>query len=92
MGEKRVLIIDDEVLVRRAMADYLIECGYQTAAASDGIEGLALAQAGAFDIVLVDLRMPKMDGLDLITAMNAKWPELPLVVVSGAGLLSHLSS
>ncbi|MBN1890458.1 MAG: response regulator [Thermoflexales bacterium] len=87
MDEKHILIIDDERLVRRAMADYLAECGYQTAAAPDGMEGLALIRAKAFDAVLVDLRMPGMDGLDLIAAMSIEQPELPLVVVSGAGLL-----
>lgn len=90
MDKKRILIVDDEALVRRAMADYLIEGGYQTATASDGIEGLSRARAEAFDVILVDLRMPRLDGLDLIAAISVEQPELPLVVVSGVGLLGDV--
>ena len=58
MSEKRrVLIVDDERLIRRAMADYLEDCGYETAVATDGADGLERARAEQFDIVLVDLRM-----------------------------------
>jgi signal transduction histidine kinase len=87
MDEKRILIIDDEAMVRRTMADYLAECGHQTTTAADGIEGLARVRAESFDVVLIDLRMPEMDGLDLIATLSAEQPGLPLVVVSGTGLL-----
>ena len=88
METARILIIDDEPLIRRAMADYLAECGYKTSTAADGAEGLARARAEQFDIVLVDLRMPRVDGLEVITTLHAEQPELPLVVCSGAGALS----
>ena len=59
MSEKRrILVIDDEPLIRRAMADYLADCGYETVTAADGAEGLAEARAEQFHAVLVDLRMP----------------------------------
>ncbi len=87
MNDKRVLIIDDEPLIRHAMADYLAECEYQTATASDGAEGLARARAESFDIVLVDLRMPRVDGLEVIAHLKAEQPALPVVVVSGTGVL-----
>ena len=85
---RRVLIIDDEALIRRAMADYLADCGYETVTASDGAEGLAKAQSEKFDIVLVDLRMPRMDGLEVISTLKSAQPELPIVVVSGTGVLT----
>jgi signal transduction histidine kinase/DNA-binding response OmpR family regulator len=88
MDEKRrILIVDDESLIRQAMADYLTDCGYETATASDGAEGLAKAQSEKFDIVLVDLRMPRMDGLEVISILKGAQPELPIVVVSGTGVL-----
>lgn len=86
--KKRVLIIDDEALIRRALADYLAETGYETAVAADGAEGLAQARAEQFHAVLVDLRMPQMDGLEVIAALSAEQPALPIVVISGTGVLS----
>jgi signal transduction histidine kinase/DNA-binding response OmpR family regulator len=88
MSTKRILIVDDEPLLRRAMADYLAECGYETSTAADGAEGLAQARAEQFDVVLVDLRMPRVDGLEVIATLHAEQPELPIVVISGTGVLS----
>jgi signal transduction histidine kinase/DNA-binding response OmpR family regulator len=88
MNEKRVLIIDDEPLIRRALADHLAECGYETTTAADGAEGLAQARAGQFHVVLVDLHMPRIDGLEVVATLHAEQPRLPVVVVSGTGVLS----
>jgi signal transduction histidine kinase/DNA-binding response OmpR family regulator len=88
MNKKRVLIIDDDVLIRRALADYLDECGYAISTAKDGVQGLAQAQTKEYDVVLVDLRMPQMDGLKVISILKEQQPQLPLVVVSGTGVLS----
>jgi DNA-binding NtrC family response regulator len=88
MDEKRVLIIDDEPLIRRSMADYLTECGYEASTAADGAEGLAKARSGQFHVVLVDLRMPHVDGLEVITTLHAEQPGLPVIVTSGAGVLN----
>jgi signal transduction histidine kinase len=87
-GKKRILIIDDEQLIRRAMTDYLSDCGYDVVTASDGEEGLSLARSGQFHAVLVDLRMPRLDGLEVISILSAEQSDLPIVVVSGTGLLS----
>ncbi|MFC1975366.1 response regulator [Chloroflexota bacterium] len=85
---ERILVIDDEALVRRALADYLTECGYETVTAADGADGLAKARAEQFHTVLVDLRMPHIDGLSVISALKNEHPELPVVMVSGTGVLS----
>jgi signal transduction histidine kinase/DNA-binding response OmpR family regulator len=90
MIQKKILVIDDELLLRRALADYLDECGYQTVTASDGAEGLAVARAEHFDAVLVDLRMPRVDGLEVVATLKAEQPELPVVVVSGTGVLQDV--
>ena len=90
MSKKKVLVIDDELLLRRALADYLRECGYHAATAADGAEGLKIARAEHFDVVLVDLRMPRVDGLEVVTTLKAEQPELPVVVVSGTGVLQDV--
>ena len=84
----QILIIDDETLIRRTLADYLTECGYQAATAIDGIDGLAQARSGNFNAILVDLRMPHVDGLKVISTLKSEQPALPIVVLSGTGVLS----
>ena len=83
----RVLIIDDEPLICRSLSEYLIEHGYETETAADGAQGLAKARAEQFDVVLVDLRMPHVNGLEVITVLKVEQPDLPMVVVSGTGVL-----
>ncbi|MDY7077708.1 MAG: response regulator [Chloroflexota bacterium] len=87
MSNKRVLVIDDESLIRHAIADYLTGCGYEAVTAADGVEGLAQARTLRFHAVLVDLRMPQVDGLEVIATLRAEQPALPVVVISGTGVL-----
>ncbi len=90
MSQKKILVIDDELLLRRALADYLRECGYHAVTAADGAEGLSTARAQHFDAVLVDLRMPRVDGLEVVATLKVEQPELPVVVVSGTGVLQDV--
>lgn len=92
MTTTRILIIDDELWIRRALADYLEECGYETEMAAHGREGLEKARAEQFDLVLVDLRMPYVDGLEVVTTLKQEQPEMPVVVVSGTGVLQDVIS
>ncbi len=87
---KRMLIADDEPLIRRALADYLADFGYAAETAADGHEALARLRAEDFDILLVDLRMPRVHGLDVIAALVVERPNLPIVVVSGTGVLGDV--
>ncbi|MBN1888961.1 MAG: response regulator [Thermoflexales bacterium] len=87
MTDKRILIIDDEPLIRQTLAHYLADCGYQTVVAGDGEEGLAQARTQSVQAVLVDLRMPRLDGLEVIDCLRAEQPNLPIVVISGTGTL-----
>ncbi|MBN1937281.1 MAG: response regulator [Anaerolineae bacterium] len=85
----RVLIIDDEEVICHTVATYLNEFGYATVTAPDGEAGLDKARAESFDVVLVDLRMPRIDGLEVVSALKEEQPDLPIVVVSGTGVLKH---
>ncbi len=87
MDKKRILVIDDEPSVRQALAEFLMECGYEPITAPGGAEGLTLALAGEFHVVLVDLMMPYVDGLEVIATLKDRRSELPVVVVSGTGVL-----
>ena len=82
-----LLTIDDEDSLRRTIKAYFEDIGFNIIEAADGRQGLEMFRRHHPDIVLVDLRMPEMDGRDVIRSLAAEAPELPVVVVSGTGLL-----
>ncbi len=84
-GMPVVLTIDDDQFVRESLANYLEDFGYTVLQAGDGLQGLELLAAHHPDLILVDLRMPRMDGLQVLAKVQEVAPEIPIMVVSGAG-------
>ena len=84
----RILTIDDEALVREILTAYLEDSGFEVIQAGDGQTGIDLIRREQPDLVLCDLRMPGMDGLQVLAAVTRDFPELPILVVSGMGGLS----
>jgi PAS domain S-box-containing protein len=80
-----ILIVDDEAIMRESIAVYLEDSGYGVAEAADGREGLTRFAEVAPDLVLLDLRMPGMDGLEVLSEIAGRDPDVPVVVVTGAG-------
>ena len=80
-----VLSIDDDQSVRESLANFLEDFGFTVLQAGDGEDGLAVFAANRPDMVLVDLRMPRMDGLQVLARVRELSPETPIMVVSGAG-------
>jgi sigma-B regulation protein RsbU (phosphoserine phosphatase) len=85
---KKILIIDDDRAIRDMLCAYLRRGGYDVRTASDGAMGLGLVRDDAPDAVLCDLRMPGMGGLEVLPALAADFPRLPVLIVSGTGDLS----
>jgi DNA-binding NtrC family response regulator len=83
----RVLIIDDEALIRQSIAAYLEDSGFAVLQADDGPSGLQTARSHDPDVILLDLRMPEMDGLEVLAAVTRDLPETPVIVVTGAGVI-----
>jgi two-component system, NtrC family, nitrogen regulation response regulator NtrX len=81
----KILIIDDEKAIRNTLKDILQYEKYEVDEASDGAEGLQKAEAGKFDLVLCDIKMPKMDGLEVLGKLQEMNPDLPVVMISGHG-------
>jgi len=81
----KILIIDDESGIRRTLKEILEYEGYTVDEAKDGIEGLNEIKINTFDVVFLDIKMPRMDGMEvLIQAMKIK-PDLPIIMISGHG-------
>lgn len=81
----RILVADDEDLVRDLLSRYLLKLGYEVILAGDGSEALRLYRQHAVDLVLSDVRMPHLDGLQLLVALKDLNPRLPVVMISGHG-------
>jgi CheY-like chemotaxis protein len=79
----RILVVDDEEDVREGVKRFLMYEGYEVTTAESGAVALERAGAQAFDVVLTDLRMPGMSGLETLIALKRLRPELPVIVVTG---------
>jgi len=87
---KMILLVEDESLSRRAFAQILRSEGYQVAEAQNGVEALEVLNTGtevltkkAFDLVITDLVLPGLHGVNLIHQIRARWPNMPIIVTSG---------
>jgi CheY-like chemotaxis protein len=79
----RILVIDDDPAVCATIEAVLAHAGHAATVAKDGRAGIAACQAGAFDVVMVDLFMPGMEGLETIRALRAQAPQMPILAMSG---------
>ncbi|MDH4585312.1 response regulator [Pseudomonas sp. BN415] len=84
----KLLIIDDDEVVRASLAAYLEDSGFSVRQASNGLQGLQVFEQERPDLVICDLRMPQVDGLELIRRISELESETPVLVVSGAGVMS----
>ena len=84
MNGIRVLVVDDSVTVREVERQLLVNRGYAVDVAVDGVDGWNSLQSGQYDLVVTDLDMPRMGGLELVRAIKAdvKLQGLPVVIVS----------
>lgn len=88
MPKSRILVIDDESAIRDSLKMTLEYEGYEFLGAATGQEGLALVEREAPDLVLLDVKMPGMDGLEVLERLRSMNDALPVVVVSGHGTIS----
>lgn len=83
----RILIIDDEKAICNTLKEILQYEKYEVDIANDGMEGLKRAEAGNFDMVFCDIKMPKMDGLEVLAKLQEMDSDLPVVMISGHGTI-----
>ena len=85
-----VLVIDDDSTVRDSIVAFLDDCGYQVFQAESANRALDILAVSAVDAVICDLKMPGMHGIELIERLRQQWPQLPVIVVSGAGVMDDV--
>ncbi|NBU35902.1 MAG: sigma-54-dependent Fis family transcriptional regulator [Bacteroidetes bacterium] len=82
-----ILLIDDEVSIRRTLKEILAFEKYEVLEAPDGFVALEIFKKSAIDVVLLDIKMPKMDGLEVLDFLQEINPEIPVIMISGHGTI-----
>ena len=80
---KNILIIDDEEIIRMSCERALQAAGFSTGVASGGREGLDMLEKDKYDVVLLDLKMPDMDGMEVLNNIKSAWPDINVIMISG---------
>lgn len=81
---KRVLVVDDDDTARMLLGIVLEGAGYHVVPARDGLEAWSEVTRRHFDAIITDLFMPNLNGIKLLDRIHAKYPEIPVILVSGA--------
>jgi DNA-binding response OmpR family regulator len=85
MKAPRIVVIEDEPAIRRGVGDALRASGYDVAEAGDGVKGLAEASRIDSDLVLLDLMLPRKDGMELLRELRQSRPSVPVIILTARG-------
>lgn len=88
----KILIVDDDSAVQATIRILLERAGHSVVGASDGRKGLAIFEAGDFDLLFLDIFMPGMDGLETMRHVHRQRPDIPIIVISGRPIASDPTS
>ena len=89
MGRPRILVIDDEEIVRISCKKCLIPEGIDVDVAANAREGIALTQTNRYDLVLTDLKMPGVDGMEFLVEMKRNQPDAKVIMITGYSTVEH---
>ncbi|MDX9815663.1 MAG: sigma-54 dependent transcriptional regulator [Smithellaceae bacterium] len=84
----KILIVDDELNMRLVLTAMLKKEGYEIASAADGSEALSILKSGPIDAVITDLKMPNVNGMELLNHMNDKHPAIPVIIITAHGTVA----
>ena len=87
----RILLVEDDFEMRRLLTDELLDEGYQISEAVDGEDAVSKLAQEEFDLVITDLVMPRLSGLDLLTKMKKTCPSVPVILITAFGDWSSLT-
>lgn len=89
MSRPRILVLDDEEIVRMSCKKCLIPEGYDVDVAANGIEGLAMTENNRYDVILTDLKMPDMDGMEFLAKVKERHPDTKVIMITGYSTVEH---
>lgn len=85
MAEEKILIIEDEKLIRWSLAEFLTKEGYQVFSAEEGNAGLKLIYEESFDLILLDNRLPNIEGMEILRKITEEYPDVPVIIMTAYG-------
>ena len=85
---EKILVVDDELNMRLVLKALLNKEGYDVATASDGIEALKILKSGGVEVVVTDLKMPKLDGVGLLERVIRDYPSTPVIIITAHGTIA----
>lgn len=83
MNKKSILVVDDELLIRDLLYDFFVDQGWDIAVAENSQKAISILEENPFDLVLTDIKMPEMDGMELTQYIKEHHPELPVIIMTG---------
>ena len=83
MMSGKILVIDDEEIVRKSCSRTLSPLGYDVTLTQSSLDGLRMIEDEAFDLVLTDIKMPDMDGIEVLKQVRDKFPEMKVIIMTG---------
>mgnify|MGYP001565404219 FL=1 len=89
LNGKHILVIDDEPLVRRSLCEFLTLSGYTVSSACNGKEALSLLKEYTADIIITDIKMPEMDGIQLLKHIKKNYPGIAVILMTGYGSIEN---
>lgn len=85
MMKKTILVVDDDQLTRKAIFFVLKGADYRVFSASNGVEAIEILSKESIDIIISDILMPEMDGIELSSFLVEKYPDIKIILISGGG-------
>jgi len=85
---EKILVVDDELNMRLVLKALLNKEGYDVATASDGVEALKVLKSGGVEVVVTDLKMPKLDGMGLLERVIRDYPSMPVIIITAHGTIA----
>jgi len=86
----RVLVVDDEQILNTMLQECLRAAGYEVDGAYDGVEGIELLRCKKYHLILLDIRMPRKDGLEVLAFIRDEYPDIPVIIVTGLASMEEI--
>ncbi|MDD5475601.1 MAG: response regulator, partial [Syntrophales bacterium] len=87
-SSKTILIVDDEPSMRAALSESLQSCGYDVETADDGQDALDKFRKNTFEVVITDMRMPRLGGMEVLAGIKRMSPKTPVIVITAYGTVN----